>query len=189
MSAPFEVVSGPLTVWVAPVATAFPLVNANPSGTWFKLGTNGPDNFDENGVVATHNQTLNPWRSAASTLARKVFRSAEEILFDFTLVDLTVEQYAKIMNDATVNVTAGPPATKDFNLMLGPSVTTFAFLARGTSSAYGDTLPAQYQVPIVYQAASPKPSYKKDVPAGLDIQFAALKDQALGAGKYVAQTA
>src|SRR3954465_12985182 len=109
MAAPFEVVAGPLTVFVAPVGTAFPLVNAAPPGTRFKLGTNGPDNFEENGVMVTHNQTLNPWRSAASTVARKVFRSGEEFLLEFTLVDLTIEQYAKVMNDATVSTTVGPP--------------------------------------------------------------------------------
>lgn len=188
MAAPYEVVAGPLTVWVAPVGTAFPLVNANPPGTWFKLGTNGPDNFEENGVMVTHNQTLNPWRSAASTVARKVFRSAEEFLLEFTLVDLTIEQYAKVMNDKSVNVTAGPPATKDIDLMLGTAVTTFAMLARGISPI-NDALPAQYQSPIVYQGASPKLAYKKDAPAGLDIQFAALKDSALGIGKLVQQTA
>jgi hypothetical protein len=163
-------------------------VNAAPPGAWIKLGTNGPDNFEENGVMVTHNQTLNPWRSAASTLARKVFRSAEELLLEFTLVDLSIAQYAKVMNDATVNTTAGPPATQDFNLMLGTSVATFAMIARGVSPV-NDTLPAQYQVPIVYQGASPTPAFKKDVPAGLDVQFAALKDQALGAGKFVVQTA
>jgi hypothetical protein len=160
MAAPFEVVAGPLTVFVAPVGTAFPLVNAAPPGTWFKLGTNGPDNFEENGVMVTHNQTLNPWRSAASTVARKVFRSAEEFLLEFTLVDLTIEQYAKVMNDATVSTTVGPPATKDINLMLGTAVTTFAMIARGVSPI-NDTLPAQYQVPIVYQGARRSPPTRR----------------------------
>lgn len=183
-----EVVSGPLTVYVAPVGTAFPAVNAAPAGAWFELGTNGAKNYDEPGVVVTHNQTISEWRPAGGTVARKAFRSAEDMLIEFTLVDLTPEQYAKILNDATVTTTVGPPATKSFNLMQGTTVATFALVARGSSDALGATLPAQYQVPIVYQASSPKPSYQKDKPAGLDIQYKPLEDTALGMGSLVIQT-
>lgn len=184
-----EILSGPLTVWVAPVGTAFPVINAAPAGTWFKLGTNGPDNYDEPGVTAKHSQTLQEWRSANSTLAKRVFRTQESVAIGFTLVDLTIEQYAKVMNDATVTTTPGPPATKSFNLLLGPTVTTFALVARGTSNALGAALPAQYQVPIVYQAEQPQPLYEKANPAKLACEYVALKDDALGAGSYIVQTA
>jgi len=126
---------------------------------------------------------------AGGTVPRKVTRSAESLLIEFTLVDLTPEQYAKILNDATVTTTVGPPATKSFNLMQGTTVAQFALLARGVSDALGATLPAQYQVPIAYQASSPKPSFQKDKPAGLDCQFAPLEDPALGMGSLVIQTA
>jgi hypothetical protein len=52
-----------------------------------------------------------------------------------------------------------------------------------------DSLPAQYQVPIVYNASSPKPAYRKEGPAGLDLQYTALEDATLGFGSWVAQTA
>jgi hypothetical protein len=189
MSAPYEVVSGPLTVYVAPVGTAFPAINAAPGGSWFKLGSNGADNYDEPGVTVSHDQTIATWTAAGSTAPRKAFRTVEGQLIEFTLVDLIMEQYAKIMNDATVNTTVGPPATKDINLLLGTNVVTFALIARGTSSAYGDSLPAQYQVPICFQNGSPKPLYEKSKPAGLAIQYASLKDSALGFGKLMVQTA
>lgn len=185
---PYEVVAGPYTVYVAPVGTAFPAVNAAPGGTWFELGTSGTKNYDEAGVVVTHGQTLNPWRSAGGTAARKVFRSAEDMMIEFTLVDLTPEQYAKVLNDATVTTQAGPPAVKRFPLLQGLTVKAFAFIARGTSPA-GDSLVAQYQVTSVYQAASPKPTFKKDSPAGLDCQFAALDDGSATPWELVIQTA
>jgi hypothetical protein len=188
MAAPYEVITGPLTVYVAPVATAFPAVNAAPGGGWFKLGTNGTKNYDEPGVTVTHDQTVGKFTPAGSTAARKVFRTAEQLLIEFSLADLTIEQYAKIMNDATVTTTVGPPATKDINLQLGLAVTTFALLARGVSPI-SDALPAQYQVPIVYQAASPKPVYSKTGVAMLACQFEALDDLALGFGKLMIQTA
>src|SRR5436309_688644 len=83
---------------VAAYATAFPAVNAAPGGSWFKLGTSGTKNYDEGkGVSVSHDQTLNPWTPAGGTGARKVFRSAESLLIDFELIDLTPEQYAKIL--------------------------------------------------------------------------------------------
>lgn len=188
MAAPYEIVVAPLTVYVAPVGTAFPLVNAAPGGSWFKLGTNGTKNYDAKGVTVTHNETLQTFTPAGGTAARKAFRTDEALTIEFELVDLTIEQYAKVLNDATVNVTVGPPATKDINLLQGLTVTTFALLARGVS-AVNDALPAQYQVPVVYEAASPSLVYAKGAPAALDVQFAALEDATLGYGKLVYQTA
>lgn len=117
-----------------------------------------------------------------------MFRSAESFLLGFTLVDLTPEQYAEILNAATVTTAAGPPAIKSFNLEQGTTVSLFALLARGKSPV-NDTLNAQFQVPIVYQSASPKPVFMKSAPAGLDCEFTALKDPSLGIGSLVIQTA
>lgn len=187
MAVPYEVIVAPLTVYVAPVGTAFPAVNAAPGGSWFKLGTNGSKNYNAKGVTVTHNETLGTFTPAGGTAPRKVFRTDEQTLIEFELVDLTIEQYAKLLNDATVTTTVGPPAIKDINLMQGLTVATFALLARGVSPLL-DTLPAQYQVPIVYEAASPSIVYAKGTPAALDCQFAALEDAMLGFGKLVVQT-
>lgn len=188
MSAPYEVIVAPLTVWVAPVGTAFPVTNANPPGTWFKLGTNGTKNYDEKGVTVTHHETVNTFTPAGSTAPRKAFRVSEALTIEFELVDLTIEQYAKVLNDATVNVTVGPPATKDINLLQGLNVTTFALLARG-NSPINDSLPSQYQVPVVFESAEPSVVYSKGAPAALDVQFTALEDLTLGFGKLLVQTA
>lgn len=185
---PYEVLAAPYTIYVAPIATAFPAVNAAPGGAWFQLGTSGTKNYDESGVSVTHSQTLNPWRPAGGTAARKVFRSAEEMMIEFVLVDLTPEQYAKVLNDATVTTQAGPPAVKRFPLLQGLTVKTFAFIARGASPV-NDSLTAQYQVTSVYQAASPKPVFKKDSPAALDCQFGALDDGSATPWELVVQTA
>lgn len=188
MSAPYEVICNPLTVYLAPVGTAFPATNAAPSGSWFKLGTSGTKNYDEKGVTVTHSQTVATWTPAGGTGARKAYRTAESLAIDFELVDLTAEQYAEILNGATVTTAAGPPATKSFNLQQGLSVALFALLARGVSPI-NDSLPAQYQVPIVYQAANPAPVYSKGAPAGLACQFVSLEDATAGFGTLVLQTA
>lgn len=188
MAAPFEVVCAPLTVYLAPTGTAFPAVNAAPSGSWFKLGTSGTKNYDAKGVTVTHNQTVAKWTPVGGTAARKAYRTDEALLIEFELVDLTPEQYAEVLNNAAVTTAAGPPATKSFNLQQGLTVAEFALLARGVSSV-NDALPAQYQVPIVYQAASPALVYTKGAPASLHCQFEALDDVTSGFGSLVIQTA
>lgn len=185
-----EIVAAPLEIWLAPVNTAFPEVDTAPAGPWAKLGTSGDKNYTEAGVSVTHSQTINTFRPAGSTAARKAWRTAEELLIDFELVDLSSAQYAKVLNNATVSQEAagiGDPGQDDFNLLQGVDVALFALLARGLST-YDASLAAQYQVPIVYQAASPKPVFMKGNPAGLAIQFAALEDDTLGFGKLVIET-
>jgi hypothetical protein len=188
MAAPYEIVAAPLTVFVAPVGTVFPLVNAAPPGAWFQLGASGTKNYGEKGVTVSHPQQINKFTPAGGTAARKAWRTGEQFLIDFELADLTIEQYAKTLNDALVTTTVGPPATKDINLLQGITVKNYALLARGVSSV-NEALPCQYQVPIVFQAASPAPVHSKSAPAMLACQFEALDDLALGFGKLVVQTA
>lgn len=187
MSAPYEIVAAPLTLYLAAVGTAFPAVNAAPAGTWTKLGTSGDKNY-EGGVTVTHEQTTTTFTPGGGTAPRKAWRTEEALRIAVTLVDLSPEQYAKILNDVAVTTTAGPPATKDFNLLQGLDVARFALLARGKSPVL-DTVNAQYQVPIVIQSGNPEPVYQKGEPAGLAIEFMALEDAALGFGKLMIQTA
>lgn len=188
MAAPYEIICAPLTVYVAPTGTAFPAVNAAPAGSWFKLGTSGTKNYGERGVTVTHDESVSTFTPAGSTAPRKAYRVSEGLAIEFELVDMTIEQYAKILNDTTVTTTVGPPAIKDINLMQGLTVKTFALLARGTSPV-NESLPAQYQVPIVYEAASPAPVFSKSGPASLAVRFQALEDDTLGFGKLIVQTA
>lgn len=191
MAAPYEIVAAPLTVWVAPTGTSFPLVDATPSGSWTKLGTSGTKNYDEDGVTVQHGQDISKFVSAGGTGPRKAFRTDEEFTIGFTLVDLAPDQYAKILNDATVTTTAagvGTPGQKAFDLQRGLTVKQFALLARGTSTVL-DTLACQYQVPLAIEQGEPSPVFEKGEPAGLELEFCALEDATLGFGKLVIQTA
>lgn len=174
---PFEIVASPLTVWVAPVGTAFPLVSAAPAAAWFKLGTSGDKNYDDDGVTVTHEQSLEVFRGAGSTTPRKTWRTEEDIIFGFTLVDISAAQYAKILDQAAVTTTAaaaGVPGTDRFSLTQGVDVSQYALLARGKSPA-NEALVAQYQVPRCYQAGNPAPQFGKSAPAGLECEFRTLE--------------
>lgn len=113
-------------------------------------------------------------------------------MIGFTLVDISAQQYAKVLNDAAVTQTAAGAGTPGFDsvpLYQGIEVAAYALIARGLSSV-DEALAAQYQVPIVYQNAEPAVTYNKGTPAGLAIQFTALfDDDSAGFGDLVVQDA
>jgi hypothetical protein len=184
MPAPYEVIAAPLTVYVAPVGTAKPAVNAAPGGSWIKLGTSGTKNYGTKGVVVTHNDTIVKWRPAGGTGHRKAWRTEEFISVEFDLIDLTAEQYAYAMNTATVT-TAGN--AKSIPMQMGVTVAQVALLARGISPI-NDAFAAQYFIPIAIQTGDPAPAYAGEgVPAGLSIKFDSIEDATLGYGTWEEQ--
>jgi len=110
----------------------------------------------------------------------------------FTIADIAVAQYAKILNDATVTATgagAGVAGQSDIDLLQGFTPPLYAMIIRGEESAFGDGFASHYQIPICYQSANPTPVFKKGEPASLECEFTALWDSTLGFGKYVSQSA
>lgn len=194
---PYEIVGQPLTLWVAPVGTAFPLIDAAPAAEWILVGTSGDNNYSDAGVTVTHSQTINKVRPAGSVGPRKAFRADEDLMFALTLWDVTLEQYALALGRleavTTTAAGAGTAGFKTLGLSRGETVPEMALLARGVSP-YADGMAAQYQVPRCYQSGNPAPVYNKGVPAGLALQFEALEDltavdPTLRFGTIVAQTA
>lgn len=193
MSAPYEVLAcANLRVWLAAANTAEPLVDTAPSASYTLLGANGADSIEDNGVVVKHEQNLKGFTPLGSTALVKVWRESEGVSVEFTLVDLTAEMYAKVMNGAAITTTAsssGVPGSKSVPIYQGHDVTLFALLFRGNVSPYGDSMNFQYWLPVVAQSDGPSPLYKKADPAGLKLQFMAIKDSTNGLGKYRPQTA
>ncbi|WEK00595.1 MAG: hypothetical protein P0Y59_02570 [Candidatus Sphingomonas phytovorans] len=178
MQEPLEIIAGPLTAWVAPIGTAFPLITAAPAGPWTMVGANGDRNYSDDGVSVMHSQTIQKVRPAGTVGAVKAFRTEEDLTLTLTLWDLTLEAYTLALNGATVSATAagvGTAGFKKLGLSRGEDVKTYALLVRGTKSAYGATYAAQYEVPRCYQSANPNPAYRKGVPAGLQLVFDALE--------------
>lgn len=176
MAAPYEIIGAPYTVWIAPVATAFPLIDAAPAGTWKKLGTSGDKNYDEDGVTVTHGQNIETFTPAGSTVPRKAFRTEEGVTVGLNLADLSPEQYALALNNAAVTTVAASGAVageKSFSIYQGPNVATFAMLVRGPSSI-NDALNAQYELASVYQNGEPAPQFTKGAPALLELEFAVI---------------
>src|SRR3990167_5628479 len=107
--APFEIVVASGNVWVAPVGTAFPAIGDAPGVDWTILGKSGDKNISEDGVSISHPQSVEVFRASGSTGPRKIVRTEEDLMVSFTLLDLTLEMYRRMLNDnATSQVTASP---------------------------------------------------------------------------------
>lgn len=191
MSNPNEIIAAPFTVWWAAVGTAFPVTDAAPSGSWTKLGTSGPLNYNEEGVTVEHPQTTVKWRSLGAAAPISVHRTEEDTIIRLTLHDMTLEQYRIALNGNTVTTVAAGSGTagyKTLALERGLTVTQYALLVRGVSP-YGAAFTAQYEVPKVFVSSSQEVTFAKGAPAGLALTFEALRDATLGTGTLRTQTA
>lgn len=180
---PYEIIGAPLTVWLAPLDTDFPAINAAPSEDWTRLGTNGDRNYEAGGVTVMHSKTFNKVRTAGASGPIKAFLDEEDLMFRLTLLDITLEQYAKALNDNAVTTTAAGSGTAGFKkigLSENVGVTAeFALLVRGLSP-YDEAMTMQYEVPRCYSSGSAEPVFRKGQPAGLALEFTALEDLSEG---------
>lgn len=189
MAEPYEILAAPFDIYVAPVGEVFPVVNASPAGNWVLLGASGSRSMNESGVIVTHSQTVNLQRVLGTTGPRKAFRTQEDVMVEFTLLDITAEMYARAINGQTVTTDAGPPAIKHIPFRQGLVVVQYAVLARAAASPYGDNLNMQYEFPRAVQIENPAPAFTKGEGAGLIFRFTALEDPSTGnLGRLVDQT-
>ena len=178
--APYEVVAAPLTIYLAPVGTAFPAIDADPSSfgvDWTLLGTEGDASYDESGVSVSHSETTNDFTPAGRTMPTKRFRTGEATLIKLNLVDVSAAGYAKVMNDAAVTTTAPSPSvagSKKFSLYRGDQVNSFAVLARGVSSEMGSGN-LQYTISKAFVSVNGDVTWNKGVPAMLPIEILAIR--------------
>lgn len=177
-SAPFEIIVSPYSIYLAPVGEAFPLIDATPAGNWALLGTSGNRDYNESGIVVTHDQQIDFHRFLGETGPRKATRSSEGLMIALTLHDMSLEEQAKMLNDVSVSDTAATSGVAGFraiNMYMNLQVSQFALLLRG-AGPYGDNWNMQYQVPVVIRDGSPSPTYNKTDPTGMDFSFQALVD-------------
>jgi hypothetical protein len=167
---PYEIIAGPADVWVSPVGTPMPAVDAAESafdGAWVAMGKT------EGGIQVTHDQDIELLYADQRTGPLKAIRTREGLMVEFELAEITLERYAKLLNDATVT-TSGSPNRKEMKPYQGLDVAQFAVLVRGPSP-YTDGF-LQYQVPVAVQVEAPEVTFVKDDKSTLSCQWAALED-------------
>lgn len=166
------VIGGPEVVYRAPVGTAFPALGVAPAGPWAQLGVNGNKSYSDEGVTIRHSQSVNRIRPAGSTGPIKAARTEEDLEIEFTLWDLTLEQYAAALHQLAVTDSGGE---RVMGLYRGFGITESAWLIRGTSP-YDDTLQAQWELPRGYTEGAPEIVLRKGEPGGLQFLIVALVD-------------
>ena len=144
MPAPFEMVSGPLTVYTAVEGTLAPVISsAPPPAVWSLLGTNGARSISDDGLTATFDETIEAQRTLGSTGIAKLFRTEEDVTMSLALLDVTVETFAIAMSGLSITQVAAGPVASDFLATPVPVVTsslvgTGAVVATITVNADGD---------------------------------------------------
>jgi len=190
---PREIVVGPLAIYLAASVEAEDEVDVTPSGNWALLGTNGTEDYSEDGITITHSQSLRQTRVLGATGALKVNRQTEDLSIGLTLMDMSLAQYSKALNGTTPSTDVTP--TVDFlGLRRGPDVTVYSLIAKGTGLSPSGNFPIQLYSPRVYQSADPAPVFSKATEVGLALVFSALEYQSAATaeqrfGKWVVQTA
>lgn len=187
MPAPFEIVAGPIQVWVAPNATAFPVINVNPAAAWILLGTNGDKNITEDGLTIHHSRNIEEFRALGATGVRKAFPTMEDVEIEFTLADMSLEVYDKALGappTAAGNVvtTGGSPGYKTRALLRGFTLDNISLLIRCGMSPYGDSFNSQWEIPMAYEIGEPELLFTKGVPVGMHFHYKTLQDPTNGFG-------
>ncbi len=184
-TAPFSIVVGVAEVWIAPVGESFPAVDATPSGNWISLGSTNDD-----GVAVTHQRETEIHFKGNSVLPQKASLSETQERISMAFVELSVERYSKLLDDASVSTVAAGSGTAGYKLFnLAPDLNQYALLIRGPSpvmNAY-----AQYEYARVSPIGDRELQYQKVDKTELPVEFAAFEDTSNPGrfGQYRAQTA
>ena len=189
--APFEMVSGPLTLYLAPEGTAAPEISATPPAAWVQFGQSGARNYSEDGVVVTPEQELSTQRVLGSTAAAKVFRVNEDVMISVTVLDLHPSTFARALNNQTITQTSpasGVAGRRDVSLLRGREVDVYALVAKGFSPI-GDGFEAQFWFPRAYTQNVGAATYIKGQAAGFALETRMLEDLTDGFGLYMVQDA
>lgn len=174
-----EVIGTPYTAYLGPVGTAVPKINATDAAIqlagWLLLGTNGINNQGSSGVTVNLGRTTTDFTPAGGTLPVKSWTTDEKITVDLSLVDMTIEQVAAVMDDAAVTTTpaaSGIAGKKSISVIRGIAVHYYALLVKGLSPYDDGTgMQAQWAFSRVYQSGSQAPKYMKGTPAELACSY------------------
>lgn len=162
---PFEILVGPAEVYLAATGTAFPAIGATPSASWYNLGKTDGE------TQVTIDQNINPIYADQVTGALKAVRTRESIMVGFNLIELTLETFKRLLNNATITANAGD---KEMTLYQGVDVSQFAMLLR-VDSAYVDGN-GQWELPVVIQTEAPQVSFTREDKSVLSCKWMTLED-------------
>ncbi len=186
--AEIEIINGPLSIYWAPVGEAYPAINVAPVGNWLLVGTSGPHNYSEDGVVIATDKSIEYFRALASGYPRKSFLTEADITVTVNVADMTLAELRLALNQNTVTVGA---IDDSIEMDVGLDPTEIAILIRGIGKSpqlAGGNL--QYELQRVVEEGSQEYGYVKGEPAMSELVFRVIYDEGNPnpAGRLVVQT-
>jgi hypothetical protein len=171
---PFEVIGSPFSIYIAPAATARPLIDAVPAVDWVLLGSNGNKSYAEEGVRVNIPQSFNYFRGLGSAAPLKAFRSEEDAIIQVSLADMSLEVFRQALNQNEVRE-AG--ITRTVGLSRGLTVATVALLVRGPSPYMNDAF-CQWWMPYAVNVSNPEVAFRRDNATIYALEWRAIVDPA-----------
>lgn len=189
---PYEIVVGPLAIYLATAVEAMDDVNVAPTGNWALLGTSGDESYAEAGIVVTHSQTMRQTFAVGATGPLKANRQQEQLTIGLTLMDLSVAEYTKVLNGTTKS-TDTTPNIDYIGLRRGPDVKVWSLTAWGDLMSPAGAFDMSFYIPRCYQSGDPALTFSKDAEAALAVTFTALEHQSAATdeerfGRLIVQT-
>lgn len=177
---PEEIICAPFTIWTAPVGTAFPDIESEPSVAWTKIGSRGARSYSDDGVIAQHTHRNETTLPAGNQAPSHSFTGSEEYRIRVQLLDMTLEQYAHALGGSPVATTAqgaGIAGKRVIGLNINPRLNKrFSIMVRGPS-AYNQELNAQFEIPVAKETGGgPQLVFRRGAPVGISLEFIALEN-------------
>lgn len=166
----YSILYGTGSLYVAPVGTSFPAVNATPGASWTSLG----ETID--GVEIEIEEDVEEFTTDQRTGPVAATRTSEKISISCKLAEASLENLAAVLG-VTVTDTApgsGTIGTRSMPLYRGGTMQEFAALYRG-KSPYGN-YNEQYEFPRGYFTIDGPLAHKKDEPVTYEVKFHLLED-------------
>jgi len=167
---PFAQITGTAKIYLAPVRTAPPAINATPGASWIYLGETDGDQ------AIAHTGPLTFFRVNERTGPSKAVRPEEDVIVTFTLVDLTYANYARVLHATSNVVAATTPARETMPFRRGQCPVQYALLMHGSADSPFGLYPAYNYIPVVVSDSEPTVTRAKDGRAALECTFTAMED-------------
>lgn len=172
---PFSQLTGSLTVFLALYGETVPDVDVLPGGNWVELGaTDGDQSIKYGGKVTFFKD--NDHQGDVTGI-----RSEESPMVKIKVVDLTMENWAKIIASTSSIVsgtTTAGSTTKKLPIKRGAALVEYAMLLKGDAlSPYG-LYPGMFVIPRLVFSNEPEVKFGKSLRGSLDAEGHVLEDDA-----------
>lgn len=165
---PYAQLVGVVQIYIAPYGTAEPGVATDPTGSWVLLGcTEGDQSIEATGPITYFYDNCHQGPT-------KAVRPQEDLKVKFRLIDMTLENLARIQKSVAAVVTGA--TSKKLPNKRGFSLTEYALVFRGAADSPYGVYPAQTYIPRGIFEGEATRVRSKTARDAVDVVFGVLED-------------